>query len=73
MPKQPPKHRSPSLDPKYLPDFPRHLQSPPNNRHGGHNNRRHRTYGGSFGPASDVRYLSPEEIKIREAELLQED
>ena len=44
--------------------YPPHLRGPSNNRFGGHQATRLRTYGGKFGPANEGRRLSRKECEI---------
>ena len=44
-----------------LNDYPAHLQGPPQNKYGGHQTQRLRTYGGKFGPASQVKIFTEAE------------
>jgi len=55
FPKQPRYERS-------IFDIPKHLRGPPNNRWGGYNQTRFRTYGGLNKPRQPVKQFTPEEI-----------
>lgn len=47
----------------YIEDYPQELRGPTNNKYGGHNNRKLRGFKGSkYGPASQGRTLSAEEV-----------
>ena len=44
-----------------LNDYPHELRGPSNNRYGGHQNSRLKSYGGKFGPAGQTRTFSEQE------------
>ena len=44
-----------------LNDYPQHLQGLPQNKYGGHQTQRLRTYGGKFGPAGPVKIFTEAE------------
>ena len=52
-----------------LMSYPRALRGFAQNRYGGHQTQRLRTYGGRFGAASRVRVLSPDECVVVETDL----
>ena len=52
-----------------LNNYPKELRGFSQNRFGGQNTQRLRTYRGKFGPAGPVRHLTPDEIKAVEQEL----
>jgi hypothetical protein len=57
----------PKLDkpkaPKRLGEYPREMRGPPQNRWGGQQTQRLRTYGGKFGKANNGRSLNADEIE----------
>jgi hypothetical protein len=57
----------PKLDkpkaPKRLDEYPPELRGPPQNRWGGQQTQRLRTYGGKFGKANDGRSLNADEVE----------
>ena len=54
---------------RFVNDYSRYLRGFSQNKFGGQQAQRLRTYGGKFGAASPARSLSAEEIKVIEAEL----